>query len=844
MLRATLKGVLAHKVRLGLSAVAVLLGVAFVAGTLIFTDTLGKAFRDLTSATAADVTVTQRTSFDTTFGPPGTTAVTSVPEEVRATVAGIEGVEAADGDVTLNGVQLVGKDGKVVGSAGGAPGVGTNWYASEGSPLSVEEGRPPERTGEIAVERGTAEKAGVGLGQSVRVLLPKGQPVDARVVGILDFEGNLLGATLVAFDTATAQELLLEPGRWTSVVVTAADGTDNTTLRDRVSAAVPGDYTAKTAEQIADEAEGGLADVLTFINVFLLVFAGIALFVGSFIILNTFSMLVAQRTRELALLRALGAGRTQVIRSVLLEAAVVGVVGSVLGLGAGVLLAYGLQALFGFFGLDLGDGSLLVDAGTVVTSLLLGTVVTVIAALGPAVRASRVAPVAAMRDDVGIAPKGLRVRGILGAVLTAAGAALLTAGLVADGSASGIGVGLGALLVLVGVAVLAPVLTRPVVGALAAAYPRLFGTVGRLGRDNAQRNPRRTAATASALMIGLALVGAIGTLAASTNASIERVVDRALGADFVVSTTNATPFSTDVTAGVRAVPGVETVSPARLGWARIGGDDQFPLGVDPATIEQVIAVEYVSGSTAALADDALLVDASTATDQGWRVGDAVPVTFPLGEKQLRVAGVYEDNVLLGPLVVSLPTLQAGTGVDQDNLVYVGAAEGADVATVKAGIESRLAAYPNVSLKDQTEYKDEQKNQVAQLTSIIYGLLALSVLIASLGIVNTLALSVLERTREIGLLRAVGMSRWQLQRMVWLESVVIALFGAVLGLGIGVGFGVALQRALADDGISELAMPVGQLVAFLVIAALIGVLAALWPAWRAARLDVLRAIATQ
>ncbi len=505
MLRATLKGLLAHKLRLGLSAVAVLLGVAFVAGTLIFTDTLGKAFRDLTNATAADITVTQRTSFDSTFGPPGTTAVTSVPEEVRAAVATVDGVEAADGDLTVNGVQLIGRDGKVVGSAGGAPGVGTNWYVSEGSPLSLEEGRAPERAGEITVERGTAEKAGVAVGDSVRVLLPQGQPVEARVVGIMNFEGNLLGATLVAFNTATAQDLLLEPGRWTSVVVTADDGLDPTRLRERVTAALPGDYTAKTAEEVAAEAQVGLADFLTFINVFLLVFAGIALFVGSFITLNTFSMLVAQRTRELALLRALGARRAQVVRSVLLEAAVVGLVGSALGLAAGVLLAYGLEALFGAFGLEIGSGPLLVDTGTILTSLVLGTVVTVVAALGPAVRASRVAPVAAMRDDVAMAPKGLRLRGGLGALLTVGGAVLLAVGLLADGAASGIAVGVGVLLVLVGAAVLAPVLTRPVIGSLAVAYPRLFGAVGRLGRDNAQRNPRRTAATASALMIGLAL---------------------------------------------------------------------------------------------------------------------------------------------------------------------------------------------------------------------------------------------------------------------------------------------------------------------------------------------------
>lgn len=336
----------------------------------------------------------------------------------------------------------------------------------------------------------------------------------------------------------------------------------------------------------------------------------------------------------------------------------------------------------------------------------------------------------------------------------------------------------------------------------------------------------------------------MGTLAASTNASIERVVDRALGADFVVSSAATTPFSTEISRSVAASPGVETVSPVRLGWAKVKGDDTFPAGVDPASIERAVQIRYAAGSTAGLQGDGLLVDESTAQAQGWKVGDTVPMTFPLGEKQLRLGGVYEDNVLLGPYVVSLPTLQAGTGVDQDNLLYVLPREGVGVVAVKAGISARLADYPQVALKDQTEYKEEQKGQVAQLTAVIYALLALSVLIAALGIVNTLALSVIERTREIGLLRAVGMSRRQLRRMVRLESVVISLFGAVLGLAVGVGFGVALQRALADDGISELVVPAGSLAAFLLVAAVIGVLAAVWPARRAARLDVLRAVAAQ
>ena len=468
-------------------------------------------------------------------------------------------------------------------------------------------------------------------------------------------------------------------------------------------------------------------------------------------------MLVAQRSRELALMRAVGASRRQVTRSVLVEALAVGLVGAVVGLGVGVLLARGLEALFGLLGLELGDSPLVVTGRTVAVSLLVGVLVTLAAAYVPARRAARVPPVAAMRDDVAMAPKGLRLRGTLGVLLTLAGAGVLAAGLLASGAAAASAVGVGVLLVLIGVTVLAPVLTRPVVGALGAAYPALFGAVGRLGRTNAQRNPRRTAATASELMIGLALIGAMGTLAASVNSSIDRLVDRSLGADFVVSTAVGLPFSSDLAERLRTVRDVEAVVQQRFATARATGDagggeqELFGSAVDPATLESAISVQYASGSTAGLAGRSLVVDENIANDLGWEVGEEVPVTLPAGEQRLRIGALYEPNSVLGQFAISLPTYEAAAGGRQDSYVYVVGREGADPAALKAALNAQLADYPNVTLKDQTEFKEEQRGQVGTLTNLIYGLLALSVLIAVLGIVNTLALSIIERKREIGLL---------------------------------------------------------------------------------------------
>lgn len=843
MLNATLRNLLSHKLRLLLSAVAVVLGVSFVSGSLVFTDTISKTFNDLFESVTADVTVHPDTAFES--GLTGTVTTAALPSDTVDTVAQVDGVKAAVGDVFVEGVQIIGEDGEVLG-VGGAPGIGVNWTDEEDlTVLNLVDGAAPRAAGEIAIDSVSAESSGYQVGDQVRLLTPD-KPVTAELVGVFRFgsSGGLAGATLTAFDTATAQSFLPEPDTFTSVSVVGHEGVTDEVLADRVRAALPGGLTVNTKEEQTEEEAGAVEGGLQFFSIVLLVFAGVSLFVGSFMILNTFSMLVAQRTRELALLRALGASRRQVTRSVLGEALVVGLVGGLIGMGAGILIAMGLQAAFAAFGLEIETGGLVFRARTAVWSLVIGVGVTLVAAYLPARRASRIAPVAAMRDDTAMPHRSLRWRTVAGIVLAVLGVVSLVGSLSAGGQEAASLVGLGVFVSILSAIVLSPVLSRPVIGVLGAAYPRVFGTIGRLARDNAQRNPRRTAATSSALMVGLALVAAFGVLAASINSSIGGLIDRALGADYVVTAAQQLPFGAGVADDIEALPEVASVTRQRFGAAQVDGSTVFIGAADPASFGDSIQVDYAAGDAAGL-EHGLLVDQPTAESKGWTVGDRVELTFLGGSvASLPVAGVYEPNGALGQYVVSLDTWVANGGDSRDSFLYVNLQDDVDAATAAPAIEKTLETYPNVDLLDQAGFKDQQRGQVDQLLFLIYALLALAILIAVLGIVNTLALAVIERTREIGLLRAVGMSRRQLRRMVRLESVIISLFGAALGLGLGVLFGVLLQRSLAGQGITDLSIPFVSLVVFLVVAAVIGVLAAIWPARRAARLDVLRAVTTE
>jgi putative ABC transport system permease protein len=547
-------------------------------------------------------------------------------------------------------------------------------------------------------------------------------------------------------------------------------------------------------------------------------------------------------------LRAVGASRRQVVLSVLTEALAVGLLASTLGLGAGFLVAKGLVTVMGFIGLDIGGNGLVFAGRTAVAAYVVGILVTLLAALGPARRAAKVPPVAALRDDVALPERSLRRRAVIGLVGSVVGAIAMVGGLAGSGSSSAALVGFGALLVFIGVAALNPFISRPVVAVLGAPLPRLFGTPGRLSRENARRNPRRTAATAAALMIGMALVSTMSVLGASAKTSVSKIVEDSAGASFVLQSSMPAPFSTEVAKTLEGQPGVAEVASLRLGQAKVDGKLVNLNAWTPSAAKQALKLQMVSGKYDALGSGQLLVTQSTAKAKGWTVGQTLDVTYPNPKAphgKLQIGGIYKDNQLAGRYMVSTAVFEEHFNANQqlDFVVLVDAKPGTDLSVLRHTVETSVKAYPNIEVKDQQEFINATKKQVDQLLNIIYALLALAIVIAVLGIVNTLALSVIERTREIGLLRAVGMSRRQLRRMVRLESVVIAVFGALLGISLGILFGAALVRASKGEGITELVIPVGQLVGYVIAAGVVGVLAALWPARRAAKLNVLKAIAT-
>ncbi len=843
MLRSAWRSLLHHKLRLVLSGVAIVLGVGFVVGTLIFTDTLNNTFTNLFADTTTDVVVTPEESIEASgIVGPAATMPAALLDDIRA----VPGVAKAGGQVLLDGVAIVGLDGTVLGTPG-APQFGSNWDDDEDlTPFRLVEGRGPAADGEVAIDSVSAEKAGYAVGDTVSLVAPTG-PTDATLVGVFRYgtSGNLAGATIASFDTAYAQELLLSgEDVFTEIDAVAAEGVTQDDLAADIRAAVGDGVTVRTGEEAADQAAADVASGLAFINIFLLVFAGIALFVGSFIILNTFSMLVAQRSRELALLRALGATRGQIVRSLIAESFGLGLVGALLGLALGVAVAYGLQGLFAAIGAEIPTDGLVVSPRTVVVGILIGVLVTVAAALAPAIRASRIPPMAALRDDVALPSRALRFRAIAGALLLVAGLGMMTAGAMAGGGSGSQLVGLGVVAALIGAIVVSPAIAGPLVRTLGFAFPRLFGTVGSLAVQNAERQPRRTAATASALMIGLALVSALTIFATSAKTSITQVIDRVVGAQFLVSNQAQRPVPDTVAGTVAQVPGVAVVSPVQLVPALVDGSQTALVGVDPATFPQMVTLTLTAGSLDGLAGDGVVVDSQTASDVGLALGDPVAVTVATGEAQYAVAGIYEPAGAFTGYVVSTESL-VDAGVDLGAyVVYVKTAPDADLDAVQAAMTAALADDPTVQVQSQAEFTQQITASVDQVLLIMVMLLSLAILIAVLGIVNTLVLSVVERTREIGMLRAVGALRRQIRTMVVLEALVIAVYGAVVGLVLGVWFAVALQRTLVDQGVEVLDIPWTGLVVFLVLAGVVGVLAALWPAFRAGRLNVLAAISTE
>ncbi len=842
MLHVTLRGLQGHVVRLLLTAFAVMLGVSFVTGTFVLRDSIDNTLGSLVGQSSKGLDVSVRGAGTEAISPVsvnGSPIVRpGVPLTLVKTIAAVPGVARVVPNLQGNAI-LAGRDGIAV-RTGGAPSLGFAFTEDDPS-FTLVAGRGPTNYDEIAVESGTLERAHLQVGDSTRAVIGD-EAKEVTITGEVEF-GALFGATAVLVDGATARRVFAPDGTVESLVVTAAPGVSQSELRAAVAKALPSNLEAVTGATVQSETETSVQQGLAFFTTFLLVFAGVALFVGSFIIVNTFSMLVGQRARELALLRAIGATRAQVIRTVLGEAVVIGLVGSVLGIAFGLLIAAGAKAAIGsFLNTDLGSG-LPVHPTTVVVSVLVGVVVTVVSAVLPARRASRVAPVAAMRGDVGAVTGGLRRRGLIGLTLLISGALGLGVA-VTRTHVSWPAAGLGAVAAVLGMLIGAPLATRPVVRLIGLPFVAIFGAIGRLARENALRVPRRTATTASALMIGLALIAGTAVLAESVKASVSSVVADELTSDFVLNGGNVAPVPAPVAAAARDLPAVRSVAAVSFVDVQIGTFDTTVAAVAAADVADNFLVTMENGQLSALGRHAVLVDETTAGDRGWRVGDTVTGNVgTLSGESLVVGGIYRDIQAFGSMIVDRSLYDAALPASQqaDAQLFVRAVPGTDLPALRAELTDIVHPYLTVSVQDGSEFAEAAGDSIDLLINLLYVLLLFSVIVAILGIINTLALSVFERTREIGLLRAIGLRRRQLSAMITIEAMTTAVFGALLGTALGLGLGVALQHGLASQGLTTLAIPWGLILAMLVASGVVGVLAAGIPALRATRLNILAAI---
>ncbi|MFG2052663.1 ABC transporter permease [Micromonospora sp. NPDC048930] len=849
MFRATLKSLLARKLRLVLSGLAVVLGVMFVSGAFVLTDTLGRSFDAVFADGFSDIDVNVAGKPKVALSEAeGEQVAAPVPASVLDRVRTVAGAAEVKGVVNADGTRLIGSNGKAVTSFG-PPQLGENWLG-ESDLVRLREGRAPQADTEIVVNAALAEAAKVKVGDRVGVLTPmSSKRQDFTLVGIFGYSGDrdsLGGVNEVAFTTPVAQRQILgEPDVFTSVAVRAADGTTPEALRDAVAAAVGGGYEVKTGEQLAADAAAGLKEGLSFFNKILLGFAAVALLVGTFLILNTFSIIVAQRTRELALMRAIGAGRRQIIGSVVLEAVAVGLVASALGLAAGIGVGALLAYLFGKLAGGLALAELGVPPAAVIGAFGVGLVITVVAALLPALRASRIPPIAAMQD-VATPDRPLTRVTIGGAVVTAIGATLLFLGLGGHAGDQTLATILGGVLfAFIGVALLTPLLSRPVVALLGSIFA--WSVPGKLGRLNSGRNPRRTAITAAALMVGIALVTGVTVILDSAKGSISALAADTIKAELVISGAQSGPrppsFDPAVLDQAAALPGVRLVDGEYGDMAVVGGKRTWvAASSNVAALQQIFGAKATAGDISRLGPDQMLVSSDTAKARGLSVGSTVAVQLSRGEaRSYTVSGIYESSQLTNPVTLP-PQATRDFAIPQPIQGFVQLAPGARVADVQPQVERLLADSPEVSVADRDAFIKQQAGQLDGLLTMIQILLALAIVIAVLGIVNTLALSVLERTRELGLLRAIGLRRGQTMRMITVEAVVISVFGALLGVAVGTGLGAAVVRALKDEGITDLILPWRQMGTFLVLAAIVGVVAAVLPAIRAARINVLGAIA--
>ncbi|MFJ9605745.1 ABC transporter permease [Kitasatospora sp. NPDC101176] len=835
MFRTALRNVLAHRSRLLMTVLSVMLGVAFASGTLVFGDTVSSAYRHAMSTDLAGVDLAL------TAGPTAPPGASGPDQNLLRQASHLPGVASARG--TVSGFAAVaGRDGHLVASTGSS--LGANYAPGpDGTdpdhPLTA--GRAPARAGEIALDQGTADRAGLHPGDTVRLSV-NGPVRTEKLVGTFTSKDPQVtaGGSLTLFDTATAQNLYATPGHYSRIVLTAAEGTGQDQLADTVHRILPtdGSVTATTGSDLAAQQAATINSNTRTLTGALLGFSAIALFVSVFVIANTFTMLIGQRTRELALLRAVGATRRQVVRAVRTEALLVGAASAAAGCLLGVGIAAAVRTVLAAAGTDLPAGPLVVTPATVVGSLAIGVLVTLFASWLPARRTAKIPPVAALRSaDTPPAQRTLVLRGAVGVVLAALGAWLIHSGISTGGGVGMKTTVLGVPFVLGSLIAAAPVLARPLAAAAAPLLERGFGTVGRLARINAARNPRRTGATAAALAIGVTLVTGLTVLSGSMNAAIGQRATDGLKADYQVNLAMPGSLAPSVAATLAAQPGVTAAGALQSSHLTVDGTTVSATGADPATVERVLDLKAVSGSLTDLASPStVLVSQDAAQEHGWSVGSTIPAAFADGaHATLRVGAVIEPNRFVMDLLLPTATLRAH-GATEDATVLVTTDHGGDSATTDRLVHA-LGDNPALDIKDQAQLRAENSGQLGSLVNTLYGLLGMSVLIAALGVANTLILSVHERTREIGLLRAVGLSRGGLRRMVRLEAVVVSLLGTAVGLVAG---GVIAWSICATAGMG-LSLPVTGLPLIAAAAIALGLLAAAWPARRAGRLNLLDAL---